>query len=60
MRKVIRAPWETPRIAGGDLAELSIFRPFPGPVDVQLAHARAFDTGAVLHVYSNPRPRDRA
>jgi dihydrofolate reductase len=38
---------------------LSIFRPFTGPVDVELAHAQAFATGAVLHVYTDPHRRDQ-
>jgi hypothetical protein len=37
---------------------LSIFRPFPGPVDVRLTQVQAFETGAVLHVYTDPRRRD--
>lgn len=105
-RTLTEAPWETSRIARGDLSEeiaalkrepggdilawggagfaqsliaanlideyrlvvnpviagdgLSIFRAFAGPVDVTLARAQAFATGAVLHVYENPRPRNRA
>lgn len=46
-----------PVIAGEGL---SIFRPFSGPVDVQLARAQAFATGEVLHVYTAPRRRDPA
>jgi dihydrofolate reductase len=45
-----------PVIAGGGL---SIFRSFPGPIDVQLDRAQAFPTGAVLHVYTNPHRRDQ-
>jgi dihydrofolate reductase len=97
------APWETSRIARGDLLEeidalkrepggdiiawggaefahsllaaglideyrlvinpvlagqgLNIFRQFPGPIDLHLAGARAFETGAVLHVYDRAQPR---
>jgi dihydrofolate reductase len=103
-RTLTDAPWDTSRIARGDVVEeitalkgepggdilawggatfagaliaanvideyrlvvnpvlagdgLSIFRPFPGPVDVRLTQIRAFETGAVLHVYTDPRPRD--
>jgi hypothetical protein len=39
---------------------VGIFRPFPGPLDVRLTGARAFETGAVLHVYSDPRSREAA
>jgi hypothetical protein len=39
---------------------VGIFRPVPGPVDVRLTEARAFETGAVLHVDSDPRPREAA
>jgi dihydrofolate reductase len=37
---------------------LSVFGDFPGPIDLHLASARAFETGAVLHVYDRPRRRD--
>jgi dihydrofolate reductase len=30
---------------------LNIFRQFRGPIDLHLVSARAFDTGAVLHIY---------
>lgn len=102
-RTLTEAPWETSRIAGGDLAQeiaslkrepggdiiawggamfahaliaanvideyrlvvnpviagagLSVFRPFAGPVAVELTEARAFESGAVLHVYANRHPR---
>ena len=36
---------------------LRIFPRFPGPVDLQLASAQAFPTGAVLHVYDQPELR---
>jgi dihydrofolate reductase len=39
---------------------LSIFGPFPRPIDVELAHVQAFDTGAVLYVYAQPHVRDPA
>ncbi len=97
------APWDTSRIARGDLVEeidalkrepggdiiawggagfahallaaavideyrlvinpvlagqgLNIFRRFPGPIDLHLAGAQAFDTGAVLHIYDRPQRR---
>jgi dihydrofolate reductase len=100
------APWETSRIARGDLVDeidalkrepggdiiawggaefahallavgvidqyrlvinpvlagqgLNIFRQFPGPIDLHLAGARAFETGAVLHVYDRAAPRTAA
>jgi dihydrofolate reductase len=97
------APWETSRIARGDLVEeiaalkresggdiiawggagfahallaagaideyrlvinpvlagqgLNIFRQFPGPIDLHLASAQAFATGAVIHVYDRAERR---
>jgi dihydrofolate reductase len=97
------APWETSRIARGDLVEeiaalkrepggdiiawggagfahallaagaideyrlvinpvlagqgLNIFRRFPGPIDLHLASAQAFATGAVIHVYDRAERR---
>jgi dihydrofolate reductase len=97
------APWESSRIARGDLVEeidalkrepggdiiawggagfahallaagvidqyrlvinpvlagqgLSIFRQFPGPIDLHLASAQAFETGAVIHVYDRAQRR---
>jgi dihydrofolate reductase len=36
---------------------LNIFRRFPGPIDLHLASAQAFETGAVLHVYDRPKRR---
>jgi dihydrofolate reductase len=36
---------------------LNIFRRFPGPIDLHLANARAYDTGAVLHVYDRAQRR---
>jgi dihydrofolate reductase len=33
---------------------LNIFRRLPGPIDLHLADARAFETGAVLHIYDRP------
>jgi dihydrofolate reductase len=105
-RTITEVPWETSRIACGDLAEeidalkhepggdiiawggasfaqaliagnlideyrllvnpviagegLSIFKPFAGPVAVELTEAQAFESGAVLHVYTNQLPRDAA
>jgi dihydrofolate reductase len=44
----------TPVLAG---AGLNIFHPFPGPIDLHLASARAFRTGEVLHVYDRPQRR---
>jgi dihydrofolate reductase len=44
-----------PVIAGGGL---SIFRSFPGPIDLELILSQAFGTGAVLQVYANPRRRN--
>jgi dihydrofolate reductase len=104
-RTLSEAPWETSRIARGDVADeiaalkrepggdilawggatfaqtliaanlideyrlvvnpvligdgLSIFRRFPGPIDVRLARVQAFGTGAVLHVYDQPHTCDR-
>lgn len=37
---------------------LNVFRDFPGPIDLHLARARAFGTGAVLHVYDRSQRRD--
>jgi dihydrofolate reductase len=36
---------------------LNIFRRFPGPIDLHLASAQAFGTGAVLHVYDRAQRR---
>jgi dihydrofolate reductase len=36
---------------------LNIFCRFPGPIDLHLASARAFATGAVLHVYDRAKRR---
>jgi hypothetical protein len=36
---------------------LNIFRQFPGPIDLHLASAHAFETGAVIHVYDRAQRR---
>lgn len=36
---------------------LNIFRQFPGPIDLHLASAHAFETGAVIHVYDRAERR---